>query len=250
MTTTAESGAIVRTDLSISTSTPPVALGLLSAFDGDQEFQALLRRIAASLLDGHVQLKQLKVELAPYIGHSAAQMRQLHDMARSDRKAAEEVRAVMMFHGPKRYAPLARFVSQFPAEWRAPLFDAVRDDVIGIELKADSDNRVVEVVVDRAGELHEYGLRAFKLTFAQLRAIAIWMRNNEGCLPRKGVRLPRLDRSDTKAPAARYARLNAFFDDFPVKMRELLVAKARPQLTSIHFEETPLGDVVLKVGSA
>jgi hypothetical protein len=244
--TTTESGAVTRIDLSVSASVPPVALGLMGAFDAKQ---ALLQRIAASLFDGKVQLRQRSVQMTPYIGHSALQMRQLHEMARANHKAAEEVRAVTAFHESNRYAQLARFVSQFPAEWRAPLFDAVRDDVIGIELKAGSDNRVVEVVVDRAGALHEYGLRAFKLTFSELRVVAAWMRENEERLPRRGVRLPRLRQDDSKAPAARYAELNAFFDDFPVKLRELLVAKARQQLTSIRFEETPMGDVVLKVGS-
>ncbi len=246
MTAIAESGAVTRTDLTISVTVPPVAQGLMSAFDANP---TLLQQMAAKLFDGEVQLKQRRVQLAPFIGPAPQQMQILHALARSDGKVAQEVRDIMLFHKPERLDPLAQFLLQFPVSWRAILLSAIRDDVIGIELKAGRDNRVVDIVVDHAGDLFEYSLRAFKLTFEELQTVVAWMRKNEDRLPRRQVILPRLRKDDNKAPAQRYAELMDFFKDFPEQLRHLLAQNARPRLIRISFEETPMGDLVLRVSS-
>jgi hypothetical protein len=175
-------------------------------------------------------------------------MRTIYGMAqRGNRAASMELHRIAEFHVATRYTPLLQFLTQFPRPWRRILLTTIRDELTHISLKVEPDNRVVEVTTWNSRTLHEYGLRAFNLTFAQLQQIAEWMRENEDLLPTIAVHLPPGRKGDDRAAARRYALLAAFFDDFPEEMRNLLVAKARPELVSAHFEALPTGGVVLRV---
>jgi hypothetical protein len=233
------------TDLAIPTDMPVVARGLIGAFDARH---GQLAKLGALLSAGEIRLNQRVVALAPYIGHSVGRMATINKMASGGNQLAHRERtAVTAFHMPTRYTPLVGFLAQFPPSWRQLLLATLREDVTRIELKAGPDHRVVEVVTWHSRTLYEYGLRAFNLTFVQVRQIAAWMRDNEELLPTIAVHMPPARKGDDKAEAARYAALIAFFDNMPEKMRDLLVAKARPELVGIHFETMPTGDVVLRV---
>ncbi len=224
---------------------PVVAKGLVGAFTAPPKE---MLKLGAQLSNGEISLVQRVVTLAPYIGHSTSRMQAIQQMAAEGHALARRERAaISAYHTPSRYTPLAQFLAQFPLSWRPLLLSTVRDHVTRIELKAGRDNRVVEVVTWHSRTLYEYSLRAFNLTFAQLQQVAAWMRANEDLLPTHTAHMPPARKGDTRTAAARDATLITFFDNLPEKMRDLLVAKARPELVGIRFEATPTGDMVLRV---
>jgi hypothetical protein len=231
-------------DLGLPSELPLVAKELKTGFSAPNK---QLRMFGALLFGGEIPLHQRNVAFAPFIGHTAQRMRAINQMAANgNRLALHERRLIAEYHAA-RYTTLVRFLRQFPPDWQRLLLATARDELTGIELKAARDNRVVEVVVWSERTLYEYGLRAFNLSFIQLRQIAAWMRENEDLLPTAPVRMPRGGQRNTANATARTAALTQLFAPFPEKMRDLLVAKARPELTDIHFETSPMGDVVLRV---
>lgn len=232
-------------DLGIMGDMPVVAKGLASAFAAPRD---QLLKLGTLLSSGQVPLTQRVVVLAPYVGHPASRMRVIHKMAAEGNLPARRERAaVNAFHASTRYTPLAGFLAQIPPPWRPLLLTTIHDPVTRIELKAGQDNRVVDVVVWHSRTLHEYGLRAFNLSFSQLQRVAAWIRENEDLLPTHAAHIPPARPDNQRVTAARTAALITFFDNMPEKMRDLMVAKARPELVGIHFETTPTGDVVLRV---
>lgn len=239
MTTVSDNPA---TGLSVSAPMPVLAKGLLLAFDAPLD---QLRKLGAQLSDGNIQLTQLFVRMAPYVGPSAQQVQVLRQMSSAGhRPASRELRAIADFHQASRYTPFLQFVAQFPRPWQLLLMRKLRDSITEIDFKTGPGGFVVQVAVSKASTLHEYGLRAFKLPFAQMLLVAEWIRENPDQLPTAGITMPTAD-GRNGSDAARYAALMTFFDNFPEKMRDLLAAKARAELTSIRFERGPTGEIVL-----
>lgn len=203
-----------------------------------------IQRLAGLLSTGQITLTQRKVELAPYVGPAAKQLAEIRRLAKGGNALARhELQAIAQHHDARRTKPLLEFISQFPAEWRRALFVGIRDTVVGIELKAGSDNRVVEVLGWRSPFMFEYSLRGFLLTFEQAVEIANWMRANEDLLPSTTLSMPALVKGDDAIEGARWASLTTFFDNFPERYRILLAKKAAPQLRRIRFQEEPTGEI-------
>lgn len=218
----------------------PVAQELASIFDANKQ---LLQRLAGALSYGRVPIVQPKVQLDPFVGPNRQQMAEIQRLAQGGNAAAKrELRAIARYHQAGRFTPLAQFLAQFPAEYRVPLLLSIHDAVVGIELKAAADNRVVEVLTWRNPLRFEYGLRGFMLTFAQVVEIADWMRANEDELPLTPMTMPAMVKGDKALEGARWAALTTFFDNFPERYRDLLAKKARPQLKGVKFEVLPTGE--------
>lgn len=228
-----------RTDLSL------LAQELASIFKANTQ---LLQRVAGRLSTGQIKLVQHKVQLDPYVGPARSQLTEIERLARGGNAAARrELRSITQYHQAGRYTPLARFLAQFPVEWRVPLLTSLRDDVITIELKAAADNRVVEALSWSDPYRFEYGLRGFMLTFAQVVEIATWMRANEDELPLTPMTMPAMVKGDQAIEGTRWAALTTFFDNFPERYRDLLAKKARPQLRGVRFEVLPTGEIKMKL---
>jgi hypothetical protein len=224
------------------TSLSPLAVELTSIFDANP---TQLQRLAGLLATGQIPLSTHRLRIAPYVGPAAKQMAEIRQLAgRGVVLARQELHAITQYHEASRYTPFMQFLGQFPAEWRPMLLLNLKDPVIGIELKAGADNRVVEIVSWRNSLMFEYALRGFMLTFAQTVEIADWMRSHEDELPlNRAASMPVYKPGDKAAEGARWAALTTFFDNFPERYRNLLAKKARPQLKGVRFQELPTGEV-------